>query len=728
MSDAIEPRQSAPLPAEGAALSRAADPLADDWSEGLRGPVRALGIPEPKRLQPDEIAPAAPQEPAAPAAPVAEVEAPDAWGTSEDPLHSEPPASTDFRDTPPSPAPAFIAETPPPPPSLEAAAPALPSFEADKTPPSAAPAFVAELPPAAPTLIAEVLQAPPPFVAEAPVAPPPFVLEPPPAPVLPPAAPSFEADKTPPLPTRAPPSAEESEAVAAGEASPADDGWATPAVAEPAASLAQPPPEESAISWIAPAATPAAQAVPVVDAPAAATPSAEAPPVWTAPAPPPRAEAPPAWTAPAAAPAGEPATPWSEPVAAPPSVPGVDPWTAATPAADPWTATAITAENEASAWGAAAAMQAAPISAPEAAPAPPAADAWAMPPPADASAPAADQWGAPPAPAADPWSATPAAPVAAEEWKAEAPSDEWQEIKRERPPDLGATQAADWSTLSKGPDWAAPAHTDAAPSEDSWGAPPPALTNSAWDAPPAPAPVPAQWGAPPAAETEWSPPPPPPADLPSWTPPSATAVLEEFEPIEPVPGAAKDLFGSVPTGGSLAGDDDLTAGQTPAGEEKPVELSDDDADLLVPIDEDPPAPKAQTLAQLSPVSLSPLEVAGEYRVAVHTRGGRTVRGSVKDIDLAKSSFLLTPQGGGDYETVYHSDVKAIFFMLAPNEKAKQGEGKKVRVTFTDGRTVEGHRDGGEAKHGFFIVPLDAQRTNTRKIYIAREATSDVKGI
>ena len=157
-------------------------------------------------------------------------------------------------------------------------------------------------------------------------------------------------------------------------------------------------------------------------------------------------------------------------------------------------------------------------------------------------------------------------------------------------------------------------------------------------------------------------------------------------------------------------------------------LSDDDADLLVPIDDDSPAPKAQPLAQFSPVSLSPLEVSGEFRVAVHTRGGRTVRGSVKDIDLAKSSFLLSPQGGGDYETVYHSDVKAIFFMLAPNEKAQQGDGKKVRVTFADGRTVDGQRDGGEAKHGFFIVPLDAQRTNTRKIYIAREATSDVKEI
>ena len=39
--------------------------------------------------------------------------------------------------------------------------------------------------------------------------------------------------------------------------------------------------------------------------------------------------------------------------------------------------------------------------------------------------------------------------------------------------------------------------------------------------------------------------------------------------------------------------------------------------------------------------------------------------------------------------------------------------------------AQGVRDGVDAKHGFFLVPLDA-RTNTRRIYVAREATSDIK--
>ena len=113
---------------------------------------------------------------------------------------------------------------------------------------------------------------------------------------------------------------------------------------------------------------------------------------------------------------------------------------------------------------------------------------------------------------------------------------------------------------------------------------------------------------------------------------------------------------------------------------------------------------------------------GEHRVAVHTRGGRTLRGTLRDVDLSKSQFPFLPQGGREAESIFHSDVKAIFFMLAPGEKPHAGEGGKVRVTFADGRVIEGTREGADAKHGFFLVPTDAARTNTRRIYVAREAT------
>jgi hypothetical protein len=50
-------------------------------------------------------------------------------------------------------------------------------------------------------------------------------------------------------------------------------------------------------------------------------------------------------------------------------------------------------------------------------------------------------------------------------------------------------------------------------------------------------------------------------------------------------------------------------------------------------------------------------------------------------------------------------------------------GAKVRVIFSDGRTIEGHRDGADLRQGFFLIPLDAQKTNTKRIYVARDAVA-----
>jgi small nuclear ribonucleoprotein (snRNP)-like protein len=200
------------------------------------------------------------------------------------------------------------------------------------------------------------------------------------------------------------------------------------------------------------------------------------------------------------------------------------------------------------------------------------------------------------------------------------------------------------------------------------------------------------------------------------------SALEQLdsEPAPPEPGAAKLLFGAA--GASLGDEEPIEIAQEPVELDSPEDVlkplgvadesppPDDDPDLLAPVEEaaPPPARHAQPLAHLvAPMVVGALAVAGEHRVAVHTRGGRTRRGSIKDIDLSKSQFALIPQGGEEPESVYHAEVKAIFFMLAPGEKAKRGDGKRVRVTFADGRTIEGHRDGAEGKHGFFLVPGDA---------------------
>jgi hypothetical protein len=73
-------------------------------------------------------------------------------------------------------------------------------------------------------------------------------------------------------------------------------------------------------------------------------------------------------------------------------------------------------------------------------------------------------------------------------------------------------------------------------------------------------------------------------------------------------------------------------------------------------------------------------------------------------------------------------VKAIFFMLPPGGAPRPGGHGRVKVTFSDGRSIEGERDGEEGPQGFFIVPADAARTNTWRIYVAREACSEIKDL
>jgi len=365
---------------------------------------------------------------------------------------------------------------------------------------------------------------------------------------------------------------------------------------------------------------------------------------------------------------------------------------------------------------------------------------WETPVPAPEAAASTDAWTAtpaPPIPAPDEtWSTVPAAePV--QEWQPEAPAADFEGAST---PDAGALPTAggaDWSSLRVGPDWAA-AVASAEPAIDAWGAAPPAPAQSEWSpAPPLPEPQAASAAA--EVSPEWS------AlvaeeprtfggPAPAWNAPAVGAsALEqlESEPPEPEPGAAKELFGTVPSGGMLAGDDEDPGPpqdlDSPEEVLRPLAIDHEDPDLPA-VDERarPPNKRAQPLAAFKPAGLGALEVSGEHRVAVHTRGGRTLRGTLRDVDLSKSQFPLVPQGGGEPETIYHSDVKAIFFMLAPGEKGQAGDGAKVRVTFADGRSIEGIRDGADAKHGFFLVPLDAARTNIRRIYVAREATSDVK--
>ncbi len=64
-------------------------------------------------------------------------------------------------------------------------------------------------------------------------------------------------------------------------------------------------------------------------------------------------------------------------------------------------------------------------------------------------------------------------------------------------------------------------------------------------------------------------------------------------------------------------------------------------------------------------------------------------------------------------------------MLAAGVRPPQTTGKKLRITFNDGRQVAGftnHYLGDE--DGFFVVPAD-NRTNTARIFVYRKSVQSV---
>jgi hypothetical protein len=143
-----------------------------------------------------------------------------------------------------------------------------------------------------------------------------------------------------------------------------------------------------------------------------------------------------------------------------------------------------------------------------------------------------------------------------------------------------------------------------------------------------------------------------------------------------------------------------------------------------------PAPPVEALAPVpAPMAASaaPGEwyLPGAHRVVVHTVEGQVRRGVLEDVDLGAEALALFTQPDAPPEDVLSDKVKAIFFMLAPGEAPPVAEGKKVRVTFRDGRQVAGfspdYRDTGI---GFFMIPVDT-RTNTGRIWVYRSAVRQV---
>jgi uncharacterized protein DUF6982 len=158
---------------------------------------------------------------------------------------------------------------------------------------------------------------------------------------------------------------------------------------------------------------------------------------------------------------------------------------------------------------------------------------------------------------------------------------------------------------------------------------------------------------------------------------------------------------------------------TPAASSDTFELPPAVADGLF---DAAPEPEPLEVEPLPPPAVS---VAGSHRVVLHTVDGQVKRGLLVDALLDAPALPLQPQAAGAPEVIPTEGIKAIFFMLAPGEKAPAPEGKKVRVTFRDGRQVAGFSpDYQEGLSGFFMIPADT-RTNTGRIWVYQAAVKAV---
>ena len=143
-----------------------------------------------------------------------------------------------------------------------------------------------------------------------------------------------------------------------------------------------------------------------------------------------------------------------------------------------------------------------------------------------------------------------------------------------------------------------------------------------------------------------------------------------------------------------------------------------------PIPAAAPAAAPAVAAASAPASPSSY-IAGPHRVVIHTADGQVKRGTVCDVALDGPEVLLQPQAGGAAETLPAERVKAIFFMLAAGEAPPDPAGKKVRVTFRDGRQVAGFSpDYLPERAGFFMIPVDT-RTHTARIWVYRTSVRQV---
>jgi hypothetical protein len=122
-------------------------------------------------------------------------------------------------------------------------------------------------------------------------------------------------------------------------------------------------------------------------------------------------------------------------------------------------------------------------------------------------------------------------------------------------------------------------------------------------------------------------------------------------------------------------------------------------------------------------------------VVVHIPGGTLLKGVTHNFFPNKEKFHLTDSETGEVREVSLAGIKAVFFVKGfegdrdyqeRTDVERTGLGKKILVNFKDGETLVGYSQGfTPGRPGFFVFPADPQSNNER-IFVATEATTEVR--
>lgn len=129
---------------------------------------------------------------------------------------------------------------------------------------------------------------------------------------------------------------------------------------------------------------------------------------------------------------------------------------------------------------------------------------------------------------------------------------------------------------------------------------------------------------------------------------------------------------------------------------------------------------------------------GEDRMVVaRYQDNRLLKGTTQDFAAHKPEFHVYEGGDESKQAtkVAVGDLKALFFVKSyegnkDHETSQSldevtGQGRKIRVTFTDGEELGGFCMGySPDRIGFFVVPADTSGNNTR-VFVVNSAVKDV---